>query len=62
MMRQSQRTRLGKRLLIEAGEVEAVPEAEDEAVSEVADVDEEGVEASNLGLWHTRRLEFTLRL
>lgn len=41
MMRQSRRTRLGKRRRIEAaGEaVEVVPEAEDEVASEAVDVD-----------------------
>jgi len=49
MMRQSRRTRLGKRLLIEAGEVEVVLEAEGEVVSEVADGDAVEVGVSNLG-------------
>jgi len=40
MMRRSQRTRLGKRRRIEeAGEVEAVPEAEGEVASEAVDGD-----------------------
>lgn len=56
MMRQSQRTRLGRRLRIEVarGVAEVVPEVEGEAVSEVVDGDVEEEEVSRLEGWKVR--------
>jgi hypothetical protein len=64
MMRRSRRTRLGKRLQIEAvAEVgEVVPEAEGEAASEAVDEDVEVEGVSRLESWQRLLQYFMQRL
>jgi hypothetical protein len=64
MMRRSRRTRLGKKLQIEAvgGVVEVVPEAEGEAASEAVDGDVEVEEVSRLESWQRLLQYFMQRL